>query len=565
MIDRSRPAYRDYLGMEETDKPVMHGQASAGGNSVVMTVDDKTFRSFKVGEVYRVSINGGEAEDRTAYLFELSGDILLASTDGMQGDMINACPWLIAPRNGVYTLFNNGSEDVSMRVTKRVKTAKYDLKRLDDDLLPESVGKGLEKVQREVKETQTNTSSRLNELSNRLSDVYDRAENAYDLAKRVRYPEVSLQFYSSHDPNGVFSFTDYYSNQSGVYYEDYVIYGARYYLVNSEGQVVLDKTICANGIISTKQIDYSLADRRYKYEDVYIDYETTVKSQTTGKEYKVRFMLGMMREDEGIPRGVHIGINVSGGMSGDGDKIAQTKFGHAVFRSTDILAIPFNLRASETDMGLIRAPEKTESDTQPVRIDPDTATLWTAPPPETVTPDWEQNDKNAADYIKNRPFYHFDGSSVDEYSFASVAGEGGRLRTQYTPPNSQMNVRIEKWYSLVKAVFTNSSSGATVTISIYQVLPFEGTYKWAGSIVGDKIEISKNVTDSNVKFSFSEELAAKYDAVEIRGCIKETQYIDINPRYIPDLNRQTITSPGGKKYNLVVDENGLLSTSEITE
>ena len=59
--------------------------------------------------------------------------------------------------------------------------------------------------------------------------------------------------------------------------------------------------------------------------------------------------------------------------------------------------------AGTNDAGVVYASNKTDDQTVPVSIDKN-GYLW-CKGSETTTPDWNQNDPTASDYIKNRPFY----------------------------------------------------------------------------------------------------------------------------------------------------------------
>ena len=149
MVIKMLPAYKFYLGSttETTTTQICHGVMSVedgqtSGNGA-LTLDDASFAGFVEGETYTVAVNGVSGE----YVAKLLGNVVVAVT--------NVADYENPPEDGWIALFAQGmcgydvmgsyaNATISISQPKTVTTKKYQTKKLDKSLLPDSVGSGIE-------------------------------------------------------------------------------------------------------------------------------------------------------------------------------------------------------------------------------------------------------------------------------------------------------------------------------------------------------------------------------------------------------------------------------------
>lgn len=154
MIVKMLPAYKFYLGSttETTTTQIGHGVMSVADGQTqgqgALTIDDMSFAGFVEGETYTVVVNGVSGE----YVAVQPGDdVLITNVQDFENPLENY--WavgFVSPRTGepyilMYSVLGSyANATISISQTKTVTTKKYQTKKLDNSLLPDSVESGIE-------------------------------------------------------------------------------------------------------------------------------------------------------------------------------------------------------------------------------------------------------------------------------------------------------------------------------------------------------------------------------------------------------------------------------------
>ena len=150
MVIKMLPAYKFYLGSttETVSTQICHGVMSVkkgqtSGNGA-LTLDDASFTGFVEGETYTVAVNGVSGE----YVAKLIGNVFVALTNVADFENPPEDGWsAFFDQDGTCAYSVSGSyanATISVSQTKTVTTKKYQTKKLDKSLLPDSVESGIE-------------------------------------------------------------------------------------------------------------------------------------------------------------------------------------------------------------------------------------------------------------------------------------------------------------------------------------------------------------------------------------------------------------------------------------
>ena len=154
MVVKMLPAYKFYLGSttETVATQICHGVMSAEdgetfGNGA-LTIDDSSFAGFVEGETYTVAVNGVSGEYVAVQQY---AGVVITNIQDFENLPENG--WsigFISPGSGepyilMYTVLGSyANATISVSQTKTATTKKYKTKKLDNSLLPDSVGSGIE-------------------------------------------------------------------------------------------------------------------------------------------------------------------------------------------------------------------------------------------------------------------------------------------------------------------------------------------------------------------------------------------------------------------------------------
>ena len=154
MVIKMLPAYKFYLGSttETNTTQIAHGVMSVEDGQTqgqgALTIDDASFAGFVEGETYTVAVNGVSGEYVAVQQY---AGVFITSIQDFENLPENG--WAIgfvSPESGepyilMYSVLGSyANATISVSQTKTVTTKKYQTKKLDKSLLPDSVESGIE-------------------------------------------------------------------------------------------------------------------------------------------------------------------------------------------------------------------------------------------------------------------------------------------------------------------------------------------------------------------------------------------------------------------------------------
>ena len=170
LIMKSRPAYKDYLGKATKIVKIYEGALPEDGSYIKVNYSDPNFEGFVTGEYYDVVIDG-EQKKCLGFLAIGVGRIGCADSFKELEQLMseeNPNVWYAASSsNGTIELWAFGSfANKSITISKTVSEEKYDIKKLPEECLPDSVGNKINTVSTAITKLQSlvnNTESMANE------------------------------------------------------------------------------------------------------------------------------------------------------------------------------------------------------------------------------------------------------------------------------------------------------------------------------------------------------------------------------------------------------------------
>ena len=133
LIKRNRVAYKDYLGEETITETKVFAKGTFAEDGSGLTCDDPTITSFVAGEIYQITIDG----ETTDYVAIANENIVLVGnlTDETKPVFVIGLVSGNVQWEGDESLVG---KTVSVSQTKTVTRKNYDIKKLPEELLPDS-------------------------------------------------------------------------------------------------------------------------------------------------------------------------------------------------------------------------------------------------------------------------------------------------------------------------------------------------------------------------------------------------------------------------------------------
>ena len=180
LIMKSRPAYKDYLGKATKIVKIYEGALPEDGSYIKVNYSDPNFEGFVTGEYYDVVIDG-EQKKCLGFLVSDVGYIGCAdSYEELEQLMSEENPnvWYVASSsNGTIELCAYGSfANKYITISKTVSEEKYDIKKLPEECLPDSVGNKINTV-----------STAITKLQSLVNDAESMANEALGTALDAQY------------------------------------------------------------------------------------------------------------------------------------------------------------------------------------------------------------------------------------------------------------------------------------------------------------------------------------------------------------------------------------------
>ena len=180
MVIKMLPAYKFYLGSttETVATQIGHGVMSVEDGqtqgSGALTLDDASFSGFVEGETYTAIINGVSGE---YVAVQPDADVLISNVQDFGNIPENY--WAVAMNSGMLFYMVAGSyanATISISQTKTVTTKKYQTKKLDKSLLPDSVESGIKAANTKATDAQT-TANRAQSTANQAQSTANQAQS----------------------------------------------------------------------------------------------------------------------------------------------------------------------------------------------------------------------------------------------------------------------------------------------------------------------------------------------------------------------------------------------------
>ena len=180
LIMKSRPAYKDYLGKATKIVKIYEGALPEDRSQIEANCSDPSFEGFVTGEYYDVVIDG---KQKKCLGFLSNGKGLIGCADSRE-EIIqliseeNPNVWYAgSTSDGTIVLFAYGSfANKSITISKTVSEEKYDIKKLPEECLPDSVGKKINTVSTAI----TKLQSLVNDTKSMANEAFDTANIAQD-------------------------------------------------------------------------------------------------------------------------------------------------------------------------------------------------------------------------------------------------------------------------------------------------------------------------------------------------------------------------------------------------
>lgn len=200
LIMKSRPAYKDYLGKATKIVKIYEGALPEDGSPIGANCSDPNFEGFVTGEYYDVVIDG-EQKKCLGFLVSDVGCIGCAdSYEELEQLMLEENPnvWYAAISiNGTIQLFAYGSfANKSITISKTVSEEKYDIKKLPEECLPDSVGNKINTVSTAITKLQSlvnDTESMANEALGTARDAQHNISTTNNIANTAKSTAEAAQ------------------------------------------------------------------------------------------------------------------------------------------------------------------------------------------------------------------------------------------------------------------------------------------------------------------------------------------------------------------------------------
>ena len=182
LIMKSRPAYKDYLGKATKIVKIYEGALPKDGPFMEVNCSDPNFEGFVTGEYYDVVIDG---EQKKCLGFLIDSICCIGCVDSLEEIVQlmseeNPNVWYACSEidsDGTIMLRARGSfANKSITISKTVSEEKYDIKKLPEECLPDSVGNKINTV-----------STAITKLQSLVNDTASIANEALSTAQDAQY------------------------------------------------------------------------------------------------------------------------------------------------------------------------------------------------------------------------------------------------------------------------------------------------------------------------------------------------------------------------------------------
>ena len=193
LIMKSRPAYKDYLGKATKIVKIYEGALPEDGSSIEANCSDPNFEGFVTGEYYDVVIDG---KQKKCLGFLSNGKGCIGCADSleeiiqlMSEEDPNVWSVLSSSDGAIMLRAYRSFANKSIIISKTVSEEKYDIKKLPEECLPDSVGKKINTISTAITKLQSlvnNTESMANEALGTARDAQHNISTTNNIANTAK-------------------------------------------------------------------------------------------------------------------------------------------------------------------------------------------------------------------------------------------------------------------------------------------------------------------------------------------------------------------------------------------
>lgn len=209
-----------------------------------------------------------------------------------------------------------------------------------------------------------------------------------------------------------------------------------------------------------------------------------------------------------------------------------------------------------------------------ILVKTETGSEWQKQEPATSTPDWDQNDSSASDYIKNRPCY---ASKTPNWNIIQQGTIGSSPSYEYISGGSYPSLyeQAMSFQGSVKGEFSimiHNSDYSSVYDEKLTVVRDDTSVGAREYVTSDgKITVRRTVTELNSTITFGDSGFAE-QSYTLRFNVPALTYHPLDDGYIPDTVQRvgadviipSSTVGSTKRFKITVDDSGTISASEVT-
>nr|DAW17967.1 MAG TPA: hypothetical protein [Caudoviricetes sp.] len=203
-----------------------------------------------------------------------------------------------------------------------------------------------------------------------------------------------------------------------------------------------------------------------------------------------------------------------------------------------------------------------------ILVKTEAGSAWQKQEAATTTPDWNQNDATASDYIKNKPCYKESVAKNILVAYSKIFMQNASVELN----NDLLSKAMDYGNDYKPIIMLTIKNQDSIPIEINRPLPFiEDDDSSYARIYGDRVfRLTKAITNDNANLYVPAQYVDCTYYMYIAG--EESVYYTIDDLYIPDTIQRvgsdviinSSTSGSEKKFKITVDDSGTLSATEVT-
>lgn len=206
MINRSRIAYKDYLGEETVTETKALVEGTLSETYSPLTLKDPSFTGFVVGEGYEVTIDGA-----TQTLTAISDSGFVVVTNATDLNNLGENYFLVTFDSDYQVMGESGGTYIGKTIfisqTKTTTTKKYDIKKVPQELIPDTIARSVDVAN--VKTKADDAFYQANTAQTTADNARATADQLQASVNEVLYKSVSFEFDQLTEGRDNFTYNSY--------------------------------------------------------------------------------------------------------------------------------------------------------------------------------------------------------------------------------------------------------------------------------------------------------------------------------------------------------------------